>query len=119
MKLEDCRQVKFAANYDLLQQQSKLARGEDSKLHRVPVPESLFMHLLELGELCADRATLSWVGTWFVQLLGWLRGNSVGGLRRGDVRFDVMGYLLILVQVMKLKPQFLVRPGLVSIPLGL
>jgi hypothetical protein len=105
-------------DYDLLQQQSKQARGEESKLHRVPVPESLFMHLLQLGEFAVDQSTLCWVATWFVQLLGWLRGDSVGGFQRGDVRFDSMGYLLISVRKMKMKPQFLLHPGLISIPPG-
>ena len=67
---------------------SQEMRGEDAGLERVPVPETLFVHLLHVARHSTDRSLLRWIATFFLQLLGWLRGNSVGGLQPGDVRFD-------------------------------
>mgnify|MGYP004218423927 CR=1 FL=1 len=106
-------------DYDLLQVASKAKRGEEARLNRVPCPESWFVHLLHEGESSSvDAVTLCWIGTLFVQILGWLRGNSVGGFGEGEVAFDLRNYLLISVRVMKMRPQFLVQPGLIAIPPG-
>ena len=103
-------------HYRSLQILSKAMRGEDSDLHRVPCPESCFLYLLRRGEASTDSVELTWIGTFFVQLLGWLRGNSVGGFIEGDVQFDLEGALNIAVRRMKMRPHFLVQPGLIHIP---
>ena len=73
------------------------------------------MYLLRRGEATTDSEELSWVGVFFLQLLGWLRGNSVGGFKDGDVKFDVMGALNLAIRSMKMRPHFAVHPGLIHI----
>jgi hypothetical protein len=106
---------KTILHYRALQILSKGLRGEDSDLHRVPCPESVFEHLLRQG-LVAVGEDLDFIGTSLVQLLGWLRGNTVGGFQRGDVKIDQYGYLNVTVRLMKMRPEFKVHPGLISIP---
>jgi hypothetical protein len=51
-----------------------------SDLHRVPCPEPVFVFLVVLGEsstICDDD--LKWIGIFVLQLLGWLRADSVAG----------------------------------------
>jgi hypothetical protein len=104
-------------HYYVLQILSKSIRGEEAGLNRVPCPESLFVFLLQLAEQTQNVEVLCWCATLFVQLLGWLRGNSVGGFLAGDVRFEpYSGSWLISVRKMKARPQFAVHPGLISIP---
>ena len=64
---------------------AKAQRGETSDLHRVPCPEPVFLFLLSLGEQTSTVDDLMWVGLFVLQLLGWLRGDSVAGLTAGDV----------------------------------
>ena len=104
-------------HYRALQILSKGLRGEDSDLQRVPYPESAFVELLQKGAtLPLGSEELHWVGVLLLQLLGWLRGNSVGGFQAGDVRFDVHGYLHMAVRRMKMRPDFTVHPGLITVP---
>jgi hypothetical protein len=103
-------------DYYSLQILSKQLRGEEAGLERVPCPEGLFEFLLALGERAIDSDTLAWVGSFFLQLLGWLRGSSVGGFQAGDVRFDLLGNLVLSIRKMKMRPHFAVQPGLISIP---
>ena len=39
-----------------------------------------------------------------------------GGFQRGDVKIDQYGYLNVTVRLMKMRPEFKVHPGLISIP---
>jgi hypothetical protein len=106
------------SQYYILQILSKQIRGEDAGLERVPCPEGLFVYLLQQAEACMDMTRLSWYATFFLQLLGWLRGNSVGGFRPGDVAFDLGGMLNLSIRKMKNRKQFEVHPGLISVPPG-
>eukprot|EP01052_Picozoa_sp_SAG31_P055985 SAG31_NODE_15768_length_739_cov_2.181250_1_plen_236_part_10 len=103
-------------DYYSLQILSKQMRGEDAGLERVPVPETLFVHLLHVARHSTDRSLLRWIATFFLQLLGWLRGNSIGGLQPGDVRFDLYGNLQMSIRVMKARPAFKTSPGLITVP---
>jgi len=106
------------SQYYILQILSKQIRGEDAGLERVPCPEGLFVYVLQQAEACMDMTRLSWYATFFLQLLGWLRGNSVGGFRPGDIAFDLGGMLNLSIRKMKNRKQFEVHPGLISVPPG-
>jgi hypothetical protein len=103
-------------DYYSLQILSKQLRGEDAGLERVPCPEGLFVYLLRVGRNTTDYVDLRWIGCFFLQLLGWLRGSSVGGMQAGDVRFDLLGNLLLSIRKMKMRPHFETLPGLIVIP---
>jgi hypothetical protein len=49
-------------------------------------------------------------------MLCWFRADTVARFRAGDVWFAATGALNVLVRHMKMRPQFRVQPGLVTIP---
>eukprot|EP01047_Picozoa_sp_COSAG01_P036950 COSAG01_NODE_2908_length_6880_cov_42.122401_3_plen_297_part_00 len=96
----------------------KRARGEEPRLNRVPCPEAATRSVIEQGERAVGQ-DLGWLALLVVQLLCWLRADSVAGLQRGDVcvRGDG-GYLSVAIRYMKNRPEFRSAPGLIEMPGG-
>jgi hypothetical protein len=94
-----------------------VASKPDADLHRVPTPEPVFLYLVSCGEspLTSD-ADLVWIGTFVLQLFGWLRADSVAGFTPGDIVLSPAGWLVIAVRKMKHRSEFSVQPGMISIP---
>ena len=108
---------KTISTYRSLMLASKTSRGVDSDLHRVPCPESVFFHLLRLADAPAvPLLDLQLLGCFALQLLGWLRGDSILGLKVGDVVLSPQGELNVSVRRMKHRPDFATSPGLITIP---
>ena len=98
-------------------QQSKAERGLQTDLYRVPCPEPVFLFLVDLGASpLVPPATLMLVGLFVLQLLGWLRGDSVAGFTPGDVVQAPDGGLILAVRKMKQRPEFVAQPGVIVIP---
>jgi hypothetical protein len=77
----------------------------------------VFLFLVDIGlAFKTPNEDVVWVAIFVVQLLGWLRGDSVFGFAAGDVVLSPAGWLLISVRKMKHRPEFLDQPGLIAIP---
>eukprot|EP01050_Picozoa_sp_SAG11_P035755 SAG11_NODE_13266_length_662_cov_1.191829_1_plen_153_part_00 len=82
----------------------------------MPCPEPVFLFLVEKGlDFKTPNNDVVWVAIFVVQLLGWLRGDSIFGFAAGDVVLSPAGWLLISVRKMKHRTEFLDRPGLITI----
>jgi hypothetical protein len=91
----------------------KRARGEEPGLNRVPCPEAAVQRVIELGE--RERGIrLGWLCLLTVQLLGWLRADSLAGLQKGDVVAGVDGRVQMAIRYMKNRPEFRVHPGMID-----
>ena len=93
----------------------KRAAGLEPGLNRVPCPEAAVRRLIERGET-VHGVQLARCCCLVVQLLGWLRADSVAGMRPGDIAFDEAGALVLLIRWMKLRPAFKLNPGVIQIP---
>lgn len=96
---------------------AKRATGQEVGLNRVPCPEAAVRRVIELGERAWGNE-LRRCGVLVVQLLCWLRADSMAGMRAGDVAFDDAGALVVLVRWMKMRPDFKTNPGVISIAPG-
>ena len=68
-------------------------------LNRVPCPEAAVRRLIERGE-AVHGMQLARCCCLVVQLLGWLRADSVAGMRPGDIAFEVDAALVLLIRWM-------------------
>ena len=93
------------------------SHDRDSDLHRVPCPELVFLYLVQLGlRFGTPPDVVTWVAIFLIQLLGWLRADSIVGFAAGDVVLSPVGWLLFSVRRMKHRPEFVERPGQIAIP---
>eukprot|EP01052_Picozoa_sp_SAG31_P016359 SAG31_NODE_1080_length_10027_cov_8.417204_4_plen_249_part_00 len=101
-----------------MQAQQEL-RGVVIDMQRIPTPQPVFDYLLQLrfSPLVPD-ADLQLVGIFVLQILGWLRADSIAGFELGGVVLDDAVELTMAVRRMKMRPAFVTQPGLIHIPPG-
>jgi hypothetical protein len=88
--------------------------GKEIRLNRIPCPEVVIRRIIDLGR-SATGPMLRRLGLLVIQLLCWLRADSIAGFRDGDVAFDYVGGLTMMVRFMKMRPGFRDQPGLIQV----
>ena len=110
--------VQYKKHYKAAMYAKRNLEGNPPAFMRVELePQALFL-LLDKGEDARDKdeyKNIAMVGFQLIMLLFWLRADSVGAFKAGDLAWDNRGYTTILIRKVK-TGQAILKPFTKSIP---